>query len=82
MNKPPHTKPPQIETSDVEKLDMPLTNRAFFLGVSYLVQVIGTEGALEAPPENSRSFRATATCASPTSVRFARSPRSAASSKS
>ena len=48
--------PPKTETTDLEKLDSPLTNRAFFLGVAYLSQALACEGALargelEAPPE-------------------------------
>jgi hypothetical protein len=34
------------ETTDAQKLDAPLSCRAFFLGISYLASAIATEGAL------------------------------------
>lgn len=48
--------PPKSEKTDLEKLDSPLTCRAFFIGVSYLARAIACESALnrgviEAPPE-------------------------------
>jgi hypothetical protein len=48
MNKTSAPKPPETETTDAldEKLDAPLSNRAYFLGVAYLAQAITVEGAL------------------------------------
>ena len=52
-SKPP---PPKKEKTPLEQLESPLTCRAYFLGLSYLVQATGVESALtrgeiEAPPQ-------------------------------
>ena len=57
MKTPPPKPPPEAETTDAQKLDAPLSNRAFFLGIAYLSQAIACEGALtrgdiEAPPQD------------------------------